>query len=292
MAGKGYRPALFELVRKGPLKPNQKGTLTTPKWFYNHKNKGTIEPLRRETKARDDQPQDFSADYVEDSTAYPEPLERPESLLGLHLADKKLAFWAPYWAVGLFFMGLFLGFLVSFWLGQVSVRGTELAVGQPSRAEANPGDIGEGSVQQEMLVPPANPVHKPTAANGESQTANLGNAPGASVTPPVTGDVGTGRNCLVMCSHSSQRELRPVQEYFSKKGVLTKIGRLDGRYIVYCEEGADSPSSSEADGFRLQMVEFGKRYNSEKPSGAASFPPSTFVSAYWAKRDRITKIEQ
>jgi hypothetical protein len=208
------------------------------------------------------------------------------------LADKKLALWAPYWAIGLAFMGLFLSFLVAFWLGQISVRGTGIAVEPTSGAQASLTEVGAEPVQQELLDLSANSVDKTKGANGARQTANLANAPGTSVAPPVASDVGTGRNCLVVCSHSSQRELRSVQEYYSKKGILTKIGRFEGSYIVYCEEGYDRSSSLEANSFRDRMVEIGKRYNSEKPRGAAGFLPSTFGSAFWAARDSITKIEQ
>jgi len=288
MAGKGYRPALFELVRKGPLKPNQKGTLTTPKWFYNRKSDGMVESQHRETEARGVGQQDISAQYDEDSVECPSP-DRPESIVGLHLADKKLALWAPYWAIGLVFMGLFLGFLVVFWLGQNSVRRTEMATFEPSRVEASLEEIREGPVQRGVLDLSANSVDNIGSATAERQAASMANVPNTNMTAGQSSDVVKGRNCLVLCS-SSQRELRSVQEYFSKKGVLTKIGRFNGSYIVYCEEGADRPSESGS--FRNRMVDIGKRYNSEKPRGAASFPPSTFDTAYWAARDRITIIEQ
>lgn len=37
MTNKKDRPALFELVKKGPLKPDRKGALDTPGWFYKKK---------------------------------------------------------------------------------------------------------------------------------------------------------------------------------------------------------------------------------------------------------------
>ncbi|MCP4707539.1 MAG: hypothetical protein GY869_02850 [Planctomycetes bacterium] len=294
MAGKGYRPALFELVRKGPLKPNQKGTLTTPKWFYKGNNDVTVEPLRRETKSQDNQTQDFSADYIDDIADHstPETYDRPESIIGLQLADKKLALWAPYWAIGLAIMGLLLSFLVVFWLGQISVRGSATTVNPPNQAQASLDENGVEPDQQGEFGLAANTIDKTTVANGESQAANIAKATVESVTPPVTSEVSTGRNCLVVCGNPSQRELRSVQEYYSTKGVLTKIGRFKGSYIVYCQEGYDRSNSLEARSFRDRMVEIGKRYNREKPRGAAGFLPSTFDSAYWALRDSITIIEQ
>ncbi len=289
MAGKGYRPALFELVRKGPLKPNQKGTLTTPKWFYKRKSEETVEPLRRETGQESIQQEDIPAVQEDDlsSSSMTESPERPESVIGLHLAGKKLAFWAPYWAIGLVFMGLFLCFLVVFWLGQVSVRGTATSPERQMVAEAGLDEIQQGSVRPEVLDLSANlpgnvgspPAAKQTVSNVTVSNTNLTNGQDDQVVK--------GRNCLALCSHSNRRELGSVQEYFSKKGVLTKIGRFSGSYIVYCEEGTDRPSGYEAVNLRNRMIEIGKLYNKEKPSGAASFLPSTFESAYWVVRERI-----
>jgi len=293
MAGKGYRPALFELVRKGPLKPNQKGTLTTPKWFYNRKNGSVVEPVRRETEPR---VIDSSDDQAESAARpRPEPAERPESIIGLQLSDKRLAFWAPYWAVGLVFMGFFLCFLVTFWLGQISVRGSESPPDQQNIGAASLEDIREDPVQRGVLDLAARTEEgagTPGVGKAENQAANLTAAPEAKEASQQNSAAVPGRNCLVLCSHSNQRELRSVQEYFSTKGVLTKIGRFSRSYIVYCEEGADRPSSSEAVILRNRMIDIGRRYNSEKPRGAASFLPSTFESAYWVERDRITIIEQ
>ena len=49
MAGKKYRPALYELVGKGPLKPDKGGKLLTPKWFYGSRT-GTVTPLGKDGK--------------------------------------------------------------------------------------------------------------------------------------------------------------------------------------------------------------------------------------------------
>ena len=39
MAGKKDKPALYELIGKGPLKPDGRGSIETPKWFYGQKSK-------------------------------------------------------------------------------------------------------------------------------------------------------------------------------------------------------------------------------------------------------------
>ena len=48
MAGRRNRPALYELLNKGSIKPDEKGKLKTPGWFYGRK-KVTVEPVRKET---------------------------------------------------------------------------------------------------------------------------------------------------------------------------------------------------------------------------------------------------
>ncbi len=49
MAGKKDKPALYELISKGPLKPDGQGSLETPKWFYGQKSK--TEPMREGAQA-------------------------------------------------------------------------------------------------------------------------------------------------------------------------------------------------------------------------------------------------
>ena len=49
MAGKKDKPALYELIGKGPLKPDGRGSIETPKWFYGQKSK--TEPMRAGVQA-------------------------------------------------------------------------------------------------------------------------------------------------------------------------------------------------------------------------------------------------
>ncbi|MBN2374988.1 MAG: hypothetical protein JXD22_01205 [Sedimentisphaerales bacterium] len=49
MAGKKDKPALYELIGKGPLKPDGRGSIETPKWFYGQKRK--TEPMRAGVQA-------------------------------------------------------------------------------------------------------------------------------------------------------------------------------------------------------------------------------------------------
>ncbi len=101
-----------------------------------------------------------------------------------------------------------------------------------------------------------------------------------------------GRNCLILCSHSSRQALRSVKEYFSTNGITTVIGRFGGSFVIYCEEGADRPSSSEAVGFRGRMIEVGRSYVRETQSGDGTIKPEAFESSYWVVRDRIERDER
>jgi len=294
MAGKKYRPALFELIGKGRLKPNRTCSMTTPKWFYSGRRGTTVEPLRREPKVVRQQEGDFPVK----AAAQPEVIEPEEteptieSSFGLHLVDKKLAVWAPYWAVAVAILGLILSLLVAFWLGQTSVAASEPGAGEATVSVPSGSKLPEEAALEGGFQPQNLAADNSEKTPGINQKAALTNTVGGNETSPPERTAGQGKNCLILCSSPQERQLRSVQTYFSTKGVFTRIGKFGGRYVLYCDEGTDSTGSVAAQKFRNNIVELGKRYNSEKPRTAPSFLPSTFDSAYWVLRENISKLQQ
>ena len=220
MAGKKYRPALFELVGKGRLKPNKSGSLKTPEWFYT--NDMATAPMRKEPKVVAGEELDFPVK----PTAQPEDSDEQEELqrgnnFGLRLFDGKLALWAPYWAIGIVVLGLILCFLVVFWLGQTSVAAYTSEM-------ADLAALNEGDNESETMAAVGGEIESRTEDNAQAASSNqragmtsIGSATENNQTS-VAG--GKGKNCLILSTLGNERDLRDLQGYFSSKGILTKIG--------------------------------------------------------------------
>jgi len=291
MAGKKYKPALYELVGKGRVKPDDRGALVTPKWFYGEgEQQIETEPVRQEPKVIIHRgPQVPPPEVQEESKEADETLEaQTEKDYGLHLG-KNIRIWAPWWVVGLTVLGLVLGFLVTYRIGQATgdqAKPTSSNAGlTPS---GSPGDTGpseelkkirNGSVRQGILNLPK---PKPTTLSTETGGQNQGR-PARTVT--------IGSLCLILCGSDKRRDLIDVQEYFTKKGILTRIGRLENRYVLYTAQGVDSRTGSQASQLKNRVATLGDGYNQEKPRTATSFPGSTFKTAYWVKRTAITRLD-
>jgi hypothetical protein len=290
MAGKRYKPALYELVGKGRVKPDDKGALGTPKWFYGEgEQEVKTEPVRQEPKVIIHQGPRIPQPTMQQEVKEPETAEsrqaQPEKEFGLHLG-KEIRIRAPWWAMVLAVLGLVLSFLVTYWIGQATV---DQAGPTTSRAGmdggVSPGDSGpseelnnirNGPVQKGVLNPP-----KPTTPPD----------PGKQEQKPPARIEATGSLCLILCGSDKRRDLIDVQEYFTKKGILTRIGRLGDRYVLYTARGVDSLNETLAKQLKDQAAKLGEGYNQEKNRTAASFPGSTFKTAYWVKKDAIMRID-
>ena len=102
MAGKRYKPALYELIGKGRVKPDDRGALGTPKWFYGEgEQEVKTEPVRQEPKVIIHQGPRIPQPTEQEATKEPVTTEsraaQPEKEFGLQLG-KKVRIWAPWWA--------------------------------------------------------------------------------------------------------------------------------------------------------------------------------------------------
>jgi len=291
MAGKKYKPALYELIGKGKVKPDDKGALVTPKWFYGEgEQQSETEPVRQEPKViihrgpqveRTPEPKP-QIEVSESTDAGAEPTKKE---YGLHLG-KQVRIWAPWWVMALSVLGLVLGFLVMYRIGQATVDRAEPASGEPAATNpVNPADTGPskeldtirgGPVQKGLFSTPTRPTTTPPLPSGQK---------------PTTRTVAAGSLCLILCGSDKQRDLIDVQEYFTKKGILTRIGRMSDRYVLYTAQGVDSRADQQANRLKEQVGKLGDRYNVEKPRTATSFPGSTFKTAYWVNRNQVTRLD-
>ena len=265
----------------------------TPKGFYGEgEPQVETEPVRQEPKVIIHRgPRVPQPPAVQEEGKASERIEsvaaQAEKDYGVDLG-KHIRIWAPWWVMGLAVLGLVLGFLVMYRIGQATVDQAEPTTSNGGmKAGGNRGDTGpseelkkirNGPAQKGVFtLPKPKPTVPPTGTGDRSQS------------PPRP--VATGSLCLILCGSDKQRDLIDVQEYFSKKGILTRIGQLERRYVLYTAQGVDSQTGPEASRIKAQAVHLGEGYNQEKPRAAASFPGSTFKTAYWVKRSAITRLD-
>ena len=93
MAPKRNKPALYELIGKGRVKPDDKGALGTPKWFYGEgEQEVQTEPVRQEPKVIIHQGPRIPKPAEQEATKEPVTAEsraaHPEKEFGLQLGKK------------------------------------------------------------------------------------------------------------------------------------------------------------------------------------------------------------
>ena len=292
MAGKKYKPALYELVGKGRVKPDDKGALGTPKWFYGEGEQGVkTEPVRQEPKVIIHQGPRIPQPAMQEDVKEPETVEsreaQPEKEFALQLGTT-VRIRTPWWAMVLTVLGLVLSLLVAYWIGQATADQAAPTTSQAGLSgDVSPDDSGPS---EELIDIRNGPVQKSVLDLSQRKTTTPPETGGQDQTPPGQ-VVSTGSLCLILCGSDKRQDLIDVQQYFSTKGILTRIGRLEDRYVLYSARGVDSQSEPLANQLKVQAATLGKGYNQEKPRTAASFLPSTFKSAYWVKRDSILRID-
>ncbi|MBN1846182.1 MAG: hypothetical protein JW810_10900 [Sedimentisphaerales bacterium] len=333
MAGRKYKPALFELVNKGRVKPDKKGALIAPRWIYKQ-NEGPEQVLQ--TGARVVSPPAPLAQRQEQSapqTAAPQTIspKAPAATTigadttaaaraaapaakattaaapavrywGLDWGQGRVQLWARWWVAALIVGGLLLGLLAAYRLGEYVGHRSRNAQAEPDQTSSGPPAadtrnlqpsealqrIVDGPVRRDILNPPANTAAAAPNPAGAA-LAGSGRTPPPSTDRTALAARPAGALCLILCGSDQRRDLIDVQEYFSTQGVLTRIGRFQNRYVLYTDRGVDSRSGAEALEFHQQIAQLGGGYNRQKPAAAASFPASTFKTAYWVKRDDILK---
>lgn len=299
MNGK-YKPALFELIEKGQLKPNRSGAMSTPDWFYTGKKK-----KKTETPESNDS---------EANNAFKSPrlkLRMPD--FTARMKEKRLEISTNFWIVSLVGLALVLTHLTSFMLGK---RGTvEPVAGNPTSLSAamdipagksvpankvidrsELAGIRQSPVRQNIYPQrrKAAPAAKKTTATASPTRRTVADVAKSQTLAVATKTAVTrgGDMCLIMCGHpDSIRALRPVQEYFNKKGIPVEIGRFQGRYIVYTRQNFAKQSGADAVRLKEEIGRAGMEYNHNKPKGALGFGAETFAGAFAVNKNRIKNID-
>lgn len=294
MTAKRDKPALFELVNRGPLKPNNRGELQTPGWFFSNKTV-VVKPNDQESVAQVTLGNEVKKSQgwlsrfrrpqqAQKETHVPPVTKQAETAPPTRPPGKLFRLAMPYWVLPLTALGLFFIIVVSYQFGQTS--GIKAAQAKLLKMEAvePPGQslekVRQGPVREGLLPPPAPPVAAQVTAPTVATPA---------VSPPTAEAMVAPKdgNHLVFCGHSDPQELSDVQEFFAANGITCKVGRMNGRHVLYSTQGFVNTKDSDATALQNRVADIGKRYNSEKPKGAARFNPETFVSAFWAKAGNI-----
>lgn len=272
MASRKYKPALFELL-KTPRKGNEEGSLETPGWFYGRKKSDT-EPARKETIVNKPAGKPTTSTNTEATKRYTfaQTARLPESFL-----TQKVTFTASYWLIGLAALTMLAAIMGAYILGQGN---------PPTSAPEIPADLKDiPSVEQLDQT-----FHTPSGQGflPETQTP----ATSIAVTqPPVTTVLPTSSLdipaaiapaegiVLAILTHKHERDLKPVQEYFTRNGVNTNIGRnKNGQFVLYSKETFLTTKATLR--LRPRIVKLGANYNRDKPKTALGFNPDSFAGAY------------
>ena len=306
MSGRRYKPALYELVNRGPLKPDKKGSLRTPSWFYGEERGGagvqTPPATTSAPGARSAASPGGTVPVMGQPGAGGGVSPRARSSFAFETAHRHVAMMLPYWAAALVVLGLLFSWAVFYRLGVGSGRGqaeTPASVGSVDTPAAPEVDERLREVARSQPRPEVLGSAQPSGAESGTGAGPAGSTPVRSTetpryTAPIAGSPGAveppasqGANVLVLCGTDNRRNLMTVQEFFTRQGFLTEIGRTGGRYVLYTAEGSDSINSQQAQQFKRTAAQLGARYNTEKPAGAPIFTPNTFASAYWIRRDAV-----
>ena len=293
MASRKYKPALFELVNRGPLKPNSQGSIKPPRWFYGGKRRS------KAAAAKDREISAHSSDAGPGMIAG-DGTPAPESAFSAAIGSQ-LQITLPYWALVVVALGLILLLVVAYSLGLRAGQGDTskgLFEDQAALREAEPtaglNDIRQGPVRQglaqiESPTMVATPVTGAAEAPASSTPAA---AAGASANrQPTTTPARSGQS-LVMCSDDTKGSLEPVREYFVGHGVGCAVGWDGHRYVLCSDQTVESNRDAQAIQLKKLVDNIGKTYNSNRPDGAPSFTPSTFAGAYWANAQDIRLVDK
>ncbi len=94
-----------------------------------------------------------------------------------------------------------------------------------------------------------------------------------------------GNNRIVIQTHQSSTDLKPVKDFFAANGIDTEIRRIGSWYYLVTKGKYDNPEKSGTDGFTVKqhIIELGAKY--EAPLGYGSFGPKPFNDAYGMRFD-------
>lgn len=292
MASKRYKPALFELVNSGPLKPNKRGALNPPRWFYGNKKRlGATQqstmhgPFTDGHVAKD---KDTLAGATSPAEAVSQNVdhEATRAKMASGIFSHQLQVTVSTLVVALVALGLILLLLLTYYMGQRSGLAAANRSDSPSDISAAAGESANegladgrnGNIHKKLA--PSRP-QEPVATKVEQpkQASSISKPTAKPIRRPV-GRYRTGQ-CLWICFHSQKSVLLPVQNYFADNGIATLIGKYDGKYVLCSDHTIESQHSTSAVQLKKQVAKIGASYDSNKPRAALGFDAGTFQGAYW-----------
>lgn len=94
-----------------------------------------------------------------------------------------------------------------------------------------------------------------------------------------------GNNRIVIQTYQLRTHLVPVQEYFARLGIETRIARIGDWYYLMTVEKYDNPDRPGTDGYvaKQRIIDLGAKYKA--PTGFESFAPNLFKDAYGMRFD-------
>lgn len=301
MAAKKYKPALIELIGKGPLKPGKNGSISTPKWFHGSAGTAVTDSdyasvgKTRVAEGAESCPADRHAADAESRPAMLDgfdshgPTTDPPRYAAIRLAPQALYLMASYWVVALAGLTMLFFFVLFYAWGHkagADATAQQLLTNAPPSREMR--TIAQSPARRDV-IPHLPKQTTPIATEHLSTPAQpTGIEKSAMPTPTITGD----GQVLIMCGHGDIAQLKPVQQYFLQAGIPTGIGRRAGRFVLFSQYSVKSAAEADARTFRNRVAQLGAGYNNSKPKDAIGFTASTFQGAYWARADSIDLIEQ
>lgn len=280
MAYRKQKPALYELLNQGNLRPNRDGRIGTPRWFYSGRSTGT--------SSRQDKAQNRPVD----APASPKPKAKKKLSFG---GSEQIEFSLTRKLLLAGGAVVVISHLIAFWMGQSNKQEPSGTVVQESQqAQMTLKDVRQSPVRQDIFPDDVPTPTKPRVEAVRPAHAALANPrvtmelPKPAIpeeqqraTAGEPAELQTGI-ALVLCGYRSERELRPVQQYFNQNGVPTEIGKRQGagRYELYTQETFDSRHNARLTAVKRQIARLGQGYNNHRPKTALIFDPETFASAF------------
>ena len=264
MAKSPGRIALYELVNKARFKSAQQKALATTGAKQPAEEQATVEV------AAEVQPNPQTDVKIEPQTEVKtEPVaeKKPAALWStrpkpVRIYADRIELCFSWQVVGLAALAFVVLLLVFFKLGRISSTG---------ESQVKPVPV---SVSVEQVMPktkPAETIVRPT--------------PQPQATPRVIEPMGD--NVIVIASHRMSDDLKPVEQYFEKFGITTKIikDKKSSRYLLVTQNRFNDIEKPGTDGYimKRKIMSIGANYKPPIASGFASFGPKPFQDAYGMK---------
>jgi hypothetical protein len=179
--------------------------------------------------------------------------------------------------VGLVVAGQLIIFGLGFWLGAIFSRGSA-----PTTAQTSSDEVAVTQKADTQIPEPAKPV-----VNAPKDVTAAPKTTSASTEDPARLKPEKGTNTIVIQSIAADRkdELKPIQEFFNRKGIETEIIESGGLGLLVTKSlFMQDPNTEGTDGNKIkkQIQQLGLLYPSE--TGDTRFGGRPFQDAYGFKR--------